>query len=123
MEEDAGVAQLAEQRTLNPKIGGSIPLAGTTRIFYVSYYSYEEGPGGRGITRWGYDVGSGMAACDPAYREYVLELAGVRYLCGDTGGRVHGDHIDVWVEFDAEGWELLAKLGNWAPVTFIGRAQ
>lgn len=49
-----------------------------------------------------------VAACPRGYLGRTLHIAKIGYVvCRDTGGAVHGKHVDVWAGIGNEGYEKI----------------
>ena len=57
-------------------------------------------------------LGEGQAACDWAYMGRRFTLNGQEWICNDTGGLVHGNHVDLFFWDANNGWAYLAQYGT-----------
>lgn len=84
-------------------------ISEATLDVYVTFYTC---PPYCGLTAAGIPVGEGIAACDPAYMGRRFVLNGEEWLCADTGSAVHGAHVDLFFQREADGWAYLAEHGT-----------
>lgn len=86
----------------------------------VTYYTCEDGF--CGTTASGTTVHAGTAACDPGWMGRSFIIRGdpnpITYTCEDTGGAVHGNHVDIWFATHAEGRRLIDAVGTSAVIEF-----
>ncbi|MEX2236232.1 MAG: hypothetical protein WEB00_01665 [Dehalococcoidia bacterium] len=87
----------------------------------VTYYTCEDGF--CGTTASGATVHPGTAACDSDWmgRSFTMhgDPYGMTYTCEDTGGGVHGNHVDIWFQTHAEGKALIDAVGTSATIEFV----
>jgi len=84
------------------------PVPGNIEV-YVTFYScppYCGDPSGP------LPLGEGQAACDWAYMGRRFTLNGQEWICNDTGGLVHGNHVDLFFWDANNGWAYLAQYGT-----------
>jgi len=82
---------------------------------YVTFYScppYCGDPSGP------LPLGEGQAACDWAYMGRRFLLNGQEWICNDTGGLVHGNHVDLFFWDANNGWAYLAQYGTRGVLTW-----
>ena len=83
---------------------------------YVTFYScppYCGDPSGP------LPLGEGQAACDWAYMGRRFTLNGHEWICNDTGGLVHGNHVDLFFWDANNGWAYLAQYGTEGILTWV----
>ena len=83
---------------------------------YVSFYTcppYCGDPSGP------LPLGEGQAACDPTYMGRRFMLNGAEWVCNDTGGAVHGAHVDLFFWEETDGWAYLAAHGTEGALTWL----
>ena len=113
-----GPASIVDQFQ-QPRAENVAARAETARVA-VTYYTCEDGF--CGSTASGTTVHPGTAACDRDWmgRRFVIhgDPYGLVYKCEDTGGAVHGNHVDIWFATHAEGRALIAAVGTTATIEF-----
>lgn len=80
----------------------------TTLVVTATVYGYAPAAGGPNVwgdgsvTRWGLEPGPSIAACGEHWPlGAMLETAGRRVVCGDTGGGIRGYDVDLWFPTEA----------------------
>lgn len=126
VEKAIATSQAKTQNPL-PRVDGVSSGQGKT---YVTFYycqrtevnREDDGGGYCGVTRSGISLHPGSAACSYQWtierRRFTVEEdpRGLTYTCEDTGSAIDGNHVDLWLYTNREGWEWPASrdaIINW----------